>query len=83
LAGTNVLVGDLIASGVLLGGLLRTGHAMRPPFEDDAHATASALQRLIDAGFETFHMGHGGPLQAAEVQCHAHRLRALPAKTGD
>ncbi|GJJ00384.1 MBL fold metallo-hydrolase [Duganella rhizosphaerae] len=77
LAGGEVLVGDLIASGVLLGGLVRTGHAIRPPFEDDPHATASALQRLVDAGMRTFYMGHGGPLPAAEVRAHAGKLRRL------
>lgn len=80
LAGKQAMVGDLIASGVLLGGLLRTGHAIRPPFEDDPHATAAALQRLVDAGMESFYMGHGGPLPAAEVSRHAHELRLLRAK---
>ena len=71
------MVGDLIASGVLLGGLVRTGHAKRPPFEDDPAATAAALQRLLDAGMEHFYMGHGGPLPAQEVSCHACKLREL------
>lgn len=74
LASGTAMVGDLIASGVLLGGLIRTGQAIRPPFEDDALATAHALQQLIDGGMTTFYMGHGGPLQAAQVQLHAHRL---------
>lgn len=35
LATKDALVGALIASGILLGGLIRTNHAKRPPFEDD------------------------------------------------
>ncbi|MES2162083.1 MAG: MBL fold metallo-hydrolase [Pseudomonadota bacterium] len=77
LASREVLVGDLIASGILLGGLVRTQHAIRPPFEEDPQATAVALQRLVDAGMETFYMGHGGPLPAAEVRAHACKLRRL------
>ena len=77
LADGQALVGDLIASGVLLGGLVRTGHAIRPPFEDDPHATARALQQLMENGAEMFYMGHGGPLPAAEVQAHSDRLLAL------
>ena len=77
LASKAAMVGDLIASGVLLGGLVRTGHAKRPPFEDDPAATAAALQRLLDAGMEHFYMGHGGPLAAEEVSCHACKLREL------
>ena len=77
LEGQAAMVGDLIASGILLGGLLRTGHARRPPFEDDPGATALALGRMLDAGVQHFYMGHGGPLPAAEVARHARKLRAL------
>lgn len=77
LTGKEAMVGDLIASGVLLGGLVRTGRAIRPPFEDDPVATGQALQRLLDAGAEHFYMGHGGPLPAAEVARHAHRLSRM------
>ena len=77
LASKAAMVGDLIASGIFLGGLVRTGHAKRPPFEDDPAATAAALQQLLDAGAEHFYMGHGGPLPAAEVLSHARKLRAL------
>ncbi|MFZ6873738.1 MBL fold metallo-hydrolase [Undibacterium sp. Di27W] len=78
LASSDAMVGDLLASGILLGGLLRTGHAMRPPFEDDAHAVAAELQHLLDSGASKFYMGHGGPLPATEVQAHIHNLRSLP-----
>lgn len=73
----DALVGDLIASGILIGGLARTGHAIRPPVEDDPRAVSIELQRLLDAGIERFHMGHGGPLDALEVQRHAKTLATL------
>lgn len=76
LSSKDALVGDLVASGILIGGLIRTRHAIRPPFEDDPHAVGLALQRLIDAGMERFYMGHGGPLPAGEVQRHAQVLIA-------
>lgn len=76
----DAMVGDLVASGILIGGIARTKHAIRPPFEDDPHAVATELQRLIDAGMERFHMGHGGPLEANEVRRHAQTLRALKKK---
>lgn len=74
LAAKDVLVGDLLASGILLGGLVRTSHAKRPPFEDNPYAVGLALQRLLDAGMERFYMGHGGPLVASEVRRHAQAL---------
>lgn len=77
LATRDAMVGDLLASGILLGGIVRTGHAIRPPFEDDPHAAGAELQRLVDSGVERFYMGHGGPLNADEVQRHAQTLMTL------
>ena len=71
----EALVGDLIASGILLGGVMRGGHAIRPPFEDDPDAVGAELMKLVDAGMQTFHLGHGGPLPAKEVRRHAALLR--------
>ncbi len=73
----DALVGDLVASGILLGGLVRTEHAIRPPFEDDPQTVAVELLGMVDAGMQRFHMGHGGPLIAGEVQRHALSLRGL------
>ncbi|MCH8620431.1 MBL fold metallo-hydrolase [Undibacterium sp. TS12] len=73
----DAMVGDLLASGILLGGLLRTGHAIRPPFEDNALVVAQQLQNLLDAGVERFYMGHGGPLPAQEVAAHVRRLHVV------
>lgn len=77
LDGGDALVGDLIASGILLGGLVRKGRAIRPPFEDDPRVVSVELGRLIDGGSRRFHLGHGGPLEAAEVRRHAARLATL------
>jgi hydroxyacylglutathione hydrolase len=79
LSSKDALVGDLIASGILLGGILRTRHAIRPPFEEDPNAVGWALQRLVESGMERFHMGHGGPLSATEVRRHAKTLIAQKA----
>lgn len=77
LATREALVGDLLASGIFMGGLIRTGHAIRPPFEDDPFAVGTELQRLVASGVKTFHLGHGGPLEAGEVLRHAKRLMTL------
>lgn len=73
----DVMVGDLLASGILLGGIMRTTHAIRPPFEDDPHTVAGELERMVDAGMQRFYMGHGGPLLAGEVHRHVQTLRTL------
>ncbi|MBI3132567.1 MAG: MBL fold metallo-hydrolase [Acidobacteria bacterium] len=77
LTSRDVFVGDLIASGLLLGGIARTGHAKRPPFEDDPARVAQELMRLVEAGAQRFYMGHGGPLPAGEVRRHALHLKFL------
>ena len=77
LASHDALVGDLVASGILIGGIARIGHAIRPPFEDDPARVARELERLVQGGAQRFHLGHGGPLPAAEVLRHAGALAAL------
>lgn len=71
----DAIVGDLIASGILIGGLVFTGRAIRPPFEDDPVRVSDELERLVQRGAQRFYMGHGGPLSTAEVMRHA---RSLP-----
>jgi len=77
----EALVGDLLASGALLGGLIRTRHAIRPPFEEHPRTVGAQLERLVNAGVTTFHVGHGGPLDAREVLRHARTLHH--ASVGD
>ena len=74
LEGHEALVGDLVASGILIGGVMRLGRAIRPPFEDDPRAVREELLRLVNAGVARFYMGHGGPLNAREVRLHAEAL---------
>ncbi|WP_284645959.1 MBL fold metallo-hydrolase [Paenibacillus silviterrae] len=79
LESNDAMVGDLLASGILLGGIMRKNHAIRPPFEDDPHRVAEELLGLLSSGHETFYLGHGGPLGANEVRRHAEYLKRLPA----
>jgi glyoxylase-like metal-dependent hydrolase (beta-lactamase superfamily II) len=81
----QALVGDLVSSGMLLGGIAMTGTAKRPPFEDDPYQVADELERLAIEGSTTFYMGHGGPLPKPEVLRHVHRLRmsgSAPKRSG-
>ena len=80
LTSDEALVGDLVASGILLGGIAFTDRAMRPPFEDDPQRVANELQRMVLGGVRHFYMGHGGPLQAPEVARHARVLSELAHK---
>jgi glyoxylase-like metal-dependent hydrolase (beta-lactamase superfamily II) len=81
LASQDMLVGDLVASGILIGGIAFTGRAIRPPFEDDPQTVARELTRMLESGAKRFYMGHGGPLEAIEVTRHARRLSAIKQDT--
>lgn len=79
LASQDMLVGDLISSGLLLGGIALTERPKRPPFEDDPANVSAALQRMVRAGGQRFYMGHGGPLDARSVERHLRELNRLGA----
>ena len=79
----DAMVGDLLASGVLLGGLIRTGHAIRPPFEDSPETVSDELKKMLVSGSKRFYMGHGGPLIAPEVHRHAQCLQSLTVLKND
>ncbi|WP_437729617.1 hypothetical protein [Sorangium sp. So ce861] len=61
---------------LMLGGLARLGHAIRPPFELDPRAVGVELERLVDEGVQTFHLGHGGPLGAGSSWAKGREPRA-------
>ena len=63
-----------MASGILIGGVMRIGRAIRPPFEDDPRAVREELLRLVDAGVDRFYMGHGG--RSTPKRCAAMRKRS-------
>ncbi|SHN30135.1 MBL fold metallo-hydrolase [Gracilibacillus kekensis] len=73
----EALVGDLIASGILLGGIMMKNRPKRPPFEENPHLVSIELQKLLQSGNQKFYMGHGGPLQAPQIQRHIYKLRNL------
>jgi glyoxylase-like metal-dependent hydrolase (beta-lactamase superfamily II) len=76
-ASQDVLVGDLIASGIGIGGIAFVGRAIRPPFEDDPQTVARELDRMLSGGAKRFYMGHGGPLESPEVMRHATSLSRI------
>lgn len=73
------LVGDLVSSGILLGGIMCKSKPKSPPFEDDPKQVAKHLLELINTGSKLFYMGHGGPLSSREVSAHARLLMHMKA----
>ena len=76
LTNKRVVAGDLLTSAILLGGIIRKATPKPPPFEEDPAVVASELEALLDRGFETFYLGHGGPLSAAQVRGYIQQVRS-------
>jgi len=73
----NAFVSDMVASGLGLGGIIPTGVAKRPPFEEEPVQVATELERLLSAGVTQFHLGHGFKLGAHAIERHIIRLKTL------
>ncbi len=72
-----VVAGDLVASGILLGGIAFRSRPKPPPFEEEPEAVAASLARLLSLGCTGFLLGHGGPLPASSIRTFGKRgLRA-------
>ncbi len=66
----DVLAGDLAASGILLGGIALKSKPKSPPFEEAPMQVVASLKQLLARGCTTFHLGHGGPLNRAQISAH-------------
>jgi Zn-dependent hydrolases, including glyoxylases len=89
LASQDALVGDLIASGILIGGIAFNGRAIRPPFEDDPQtwpASSSGSSTAVPSA-STWVMAAAGGSRGASPRKGAGQvapgsLCMRPARTG-
>ncbi|AUY52632.1 MBL fold metallo-hydrolase [Streptomyces sp. CB01881] len=77
----DLVAGDLVATSFL--GTARRRPA-NPPFHDDPVGNLASLRAMLGLKPTTLHVGHGGPLDPARVECWAareqHRLDRLAAR---
>ncbi len=76
----KAFVGDMAASGILIGGILCNRRPIQPPFEDDARTVIASLQQMLRQGNEEFYLGHGGPLSSDQIRKHISHLERKLAK---
>ena len=67
LDGGDAVIGDLVRGG-FASGRIRPGHPLRHYFAEDAEAVRQALDRVLAAGPARLHVGHGGPVAAADAR---------------
>lgn len=65
--GDAVIVGDVMMGGYI-GGNLSGSRPNYHYFADDLPAVEQSIRTLLDAGVQTFYVGHGGPLRRDDVQ---------------
>ena len=63
----TAFVGDQMLGG-WLGGTFRRHSPGEHYFQDDVQQNRKNVRALLQSGFETFYLGHGGPVVAADVQ---------------
>ena len=73
----HAFVSDMVASGLGLGGIVPTGIAKRPPFEEQPQQVATELERLLGVGVQHFHLGHGLKLGPRAIERHIEVLKRL------
>jgi glyoxylase-like metal-dependent hydrolase (beta-lactamase superfamily II) len=78
----RVIAGDLVSSGIMLGGIMFKDKPKQPPFEESPLLVAQSLRLLLAEGSSLFHLGHGGPLGPKPICKHIARLQAF-SKTAE
>ncbi|BCE02654.1 MBL fold metallo-hydrolase [Marinicellulosiphila megalodicopiae] len=73
----HAIVGDLVASGILIGGIMFKNRPKRPPFEDNPALVSQQLKALNNCGCHKFYLGHGGPLNKKQIESHCINLDQL------
>ena len=72
--GHSALVGDLVSSGIFIGGIMFKNKAKAPPFEEQPRLVAQELLSLVDQGVKTFYLGHGGPLTTDVIKNYSQNI---------
>ncbi len=62
-----IIAGDLLAGGVMIGGVAMHSRPILPPFQEDIPATKKSIQKVLDLQPKALHVCHGGPLDVESV----------------
>ncbi|MBX2842424.1 MAG: MBL fold metallo-hydrolase [Flammeovirgaceae bacterium] len=68
------IIMDMMASGILLGGLMFHSRIKHPLFHDDLKALKSSFKKVLSEKGEQFYLGHGKPVNRKQVLKYYHSL---------
>jgi hydroxyacylglutathione hydrolase len=76
----QVIMMDMMASGILLGGLLFHSRVKHPPFHDDLPELKRSFDKVLAEKGDRYYLGHGGPVNRAQVvEYYEQYLKNLPS----
>ena len=67
------IIMDMMASGILLGGVLFHSRIKHPPFHDDLVALKQSFQKILNENGKIYYLGHGGPVYKSQVLEYYHK----------
>ena len=69
----EAIIMDMMASGILLGGLMFHSRIMHPPFHDNLTELKQSFEKVLTSKAITFYLGHGGPVNRSQVTQYYNR----------
>jgi hydroxyacylglutathione hydrolase len=68
LANGEMIAGDVVSGGILLGGMINSDIPTWPIFHSDTLTSLQTLTRIVSLSPKKLHVGHGGPLNMKAIQ---------------
>lgn len=66
----EVIIMDMMASGILLGGVMWHSRIKQPPFHDDLKALKTSFEKVLSEKGERYYLGHGGPVDRIQLKAY-------------
>lgn len=70
----EAIIMDMMASGILLGGIMLRSRVKHPPFHDDFNALRHSFTKVLSYPGDRYYLGHGGPVNRKKVIEYSERL---------
>jgi hydroxyacylglutathione hydrolase len=68
LGNQEMIAGDVVSGGILLGGMIFNNVPTWPIFHDDTPTSIDSLNQIIELTPTRIHVGHGGPLDVPSLK---------------
>ena len=68
LGNREMIAGDVISGGILLGGIVNNDVPTWPIFHDDTTTSIKSLKQITELSPTKVHVGHGGPLEVPAIE---------------